>query len=86
VDALFRAYFEQGRDIGDPAVLEEIAARCEVAGWPGAADERRVAALEASMRGLGISAVPTFIFDRRLGVSGAHPPESLAAAMREALT
>jgi len=30
--------------------------------------------------------VPTFIFDRRLGVSGAHPPESLAAAMREALT
>jgi predicted DsbA family dithiol-disulfide isomerase len=86
VDALFRAYFEQARDIGDPAVLEEIAARCEVAGWPGAADERRVAALEASMRGLGISAVPTFIFDRRLGVSGAHPPESLAAAMREALT
>jgi len=26
------------------------------------------------MRGLGISAVPTFIFDRKLGVSGAHPP------------
>ena len=86
VDALFRAYFEQARDIGDPAVLEEIAARCEVSGWPGAADEKRVAALEASMRGLGISAVPTFIFERRLGVSGAHPPESLAAAMREALT
>jgi len=85
-DALFRAYFEQARDIGDPAVLAEIAARCEVSGWPGAADEKRVAALEASMRGLGISAVPTFIFERRLGVSGAHPPESLAAAMREALT
>jgi len=86
VDALFRAYFEQARDIGDPEVLAEIAARCEVAGWPGAADEKRVAALEASMRGLGISAVPTFIFDRRLGVSGAHPPDSLAAAIREALT
>ena len=86
VDALFRAYFEQARDIGDPAVLAEIAARCEVSGWPGAADEKRVVALEASMRGLGISAVPTFIFERRLGVSGAHPPESLAAAMREALT
>jgi predicted DsbA family dithiol-disulfide isomerase len=86
VDALFQAYFEHARDIGDPAVLEEIAARCEVAGWPRAADEKRVAALEASMRGLGIAAVPTFIFDRRLGVSGAHPPDSLAAAMREALT
>jgi predicted DsbA family dithiol-disulfide isomerase len=37
------------------------------------------------MRGLGISAVPTFIFERKLGVSGAHPAEALAAAMREAL-
>jgi predicted DsbA family dithiol-disulfide isomerase len=85
VDALFRAYFEEARDVGDDAVLAEVAARCGVAGWPGG-DEKRIAALEASMRGLGISAVPTFIFDRRLGVSGAHPPESLAAAMREALT
>jgi predicted DsbA family dithiol-disulfide isomerase len=86
VDALFAAYFEQARDVGDEAVLAEIAARCAVAGWPRAADEKRVSALEASMRGLGISAVPTFIFERRLGVSGAHPPDSLAAAMREALT
>lgn len=86
MDALFRAYFEEGRDIGEEAVLGEVASGCGVAGWPGAADEKRVAALEASMRGLGISAVPTFIFERRLGVSGAHPPESLAAAMREALT
>jgi predicted DsbA family dithiol-disulfide isomerase len=30
--------------------------------------------------------VPTFIFDRKLGVSGAHPPEALAQAMREALS
>jgi predicted DsbA family dithiol-disulfide isomerase len=86
VDALFRAYFEEARDIGADEVLAEIAARCAVAGWPGAADEKHVAALEASMRGLGISAVPTFIFERKLGVSGAHPPESLAAAMREAAT
>jgi predicted DsbA family dithiol-disulfide isomerase len=86
VDALFRAYFEEARDIGAGDVLAEIAARCAVAGWPGSADENRVAALEASMRGLGISAVPTFIFERKLGVSGAHPPESLVAAMREAVT
>ena len=39
--------------------------------------------MEAQAR-LGISAVPTFIFDRKVGVSGAQPPESLAAAMREA--
>ena len=42
-------------------------------------------AQEASMRGFGIQAVPTFIFDRKFGVSGAHPPEALASAIREAL-
>ena len=84
VDALFRAYFEEAQDIGDAAVLAEIARRCGVAKWPESADEKEVAALEEEMRGLGISAVPTFIFDRKAGVSGAHPPESLAAAMREA--
>jgi predicted DsbA family dithiol-disulfide isomerase len=84
VDALFRAYFEQAQDIGDAAVLAAIAQRCGVAQWPDAADEKTVAALEEEMRGLGISAVPTFIFDRKVGVSGAHPPEALAAAMREA--
>jgi predicted DsbA family dithiol-disulfide isomerase len=85
VDALFRAYFEEAKDIGDPAVLASIAAASGVAGWPQAADREEVAALEERMRGLGISAVPTFIFDRKLGISGAHPPEALAAAMREAL-
>jgi predicted DsbA family dithiol-disulfide isomerase len=84
VDALFRAYFEEAQDIGDPVVLAAIAQRCRVTNWPESADGKRVAALEEEMRGLGISAVPTFIFDRSHGVSGAQPPESLAAAMRKA--
>jgi len=84
VDALFRAYFEEARDIGDAEVLQEIAARCGVSGWSRSQDVTAVAALEQEMRGLGIQAVPTFILARKLGVSGAHPPEQLAAAMREA--
>jgi len=84
VDALFRAYFEEAKDIGDPAVLAEIAARCGVKGWP--EEARDVSAVEEEVRAMGISAVPTFIFERRAGVSGAHPPESLAAAMRAAAT
>jgi len=85
VDSLFKAYFEDAEDIGAAAVLERISVENQIQGWPQNADEKEVAALEASMRGFGISAVPTFIFDRKFGVSGAHPPESLAEAMREAL-
>ncbi len=84
VDALFRAYFEEARDIGDAAVLTGIASACGVDRWPEAADAARVAQNEDLVRGFGISGVPTFIFDRRSGVSGAYPPDQLAAAIREA--
>ena len=85
VERLFRAYFEEGRDIGDAGVLNSIALGSGVSGWPGQANAKGVAELEENMRSLGISAVPTFIFERKSGVSGAHPPEALAAAIREAL-
>ena len=82
VDALFRAYFEEARDIGDSAVLAEIATQCGVRGWPEKAPD--VSALEEEVRAMGITAVPTFIFDRRSGISGAYPAETLAGAIREA--
>lgn len=82
VDALFRAYFEEAKDIGDPKVLAGIAAQCGVQGWPEKA--RELSALEQEVRGLGISAVPTFIFERKSGVSGAYPAETLAQVIREA--
>ena len=85
VDALFRAYFEEVQDVGDPAVLAAIAERCGVRDWPQAADRHEVASLEENLRELGISAVPTFVLDRRTAVSGAHPPQALAAAIRQAL-
>ena len=84
VDALFRAYFEEARDIGDATVLASVAAQCGIADWPQAADAQRVAQLEERVRDLGISGVPTFIFDRRSGISGAYPPAELAAAIRAA--
>src|SRR5687768_14536092 len=84
VDALFRAHFEQGRNIGDAKVLAEIAAQCGVQDWPEKAHD--VSQLEEEVRDLGVSAVPTFIFERRHGVSGAYPPAQLAEALRQAAT
>ena len=85
VDALFRAYFEEAKNIGEDKVLADIAAANGVSGWPGQANATSVAEKEEGVRGLGISAVPTFILDRKLGVSGAHPPAALADAIRQAL-
>ena len=84
VDALFRAYFEEARDIGDAAVLKEIAGRAEVTGWPEAENNAQVEEKEERVRDLGISGVPTFIFNRESGLSGAYPPEQLAQAIKEA--
>jgi predicted DsbA family dithiol-disulfide isomerase len=84
VDALFRVYFEEAQDIGDEAVLKAIADGAGVTGWPGEKDRETVKEKEERVRDLGISGVPTFIFDRKSGLSGAYPPDLLAQAIREA--
>lgn len=90
VEALFRAYFVEARDTGDDAVLAGIADACGVpraeleARWADAPAAQRLAETEDWLRELGIGGVPTFIFDRKSGISGAHPPEALASAIREA--
>lgn len=38
---------------------------------------------ELAARDLRISAVPTFIVDRAVGTSGAHPPEALLELLRQ---
>jgi predicted DsbA family dithiol-disulfide isomerase len=85
VDALFRAYFEEASDIGDAAVLKGIAERLGVSGWPEEKNAEKVAENEDRVRELGISGVPTFIFNKASGLSGAYPPDLLAQAIREAI-
>ena len=82
-DAVYRAYFVEARNIGDPAVLVEIA---ESAGLPAEAardvvQERRfqgaVDADWAKSRDYGVTGVPTFVAGG-YGVVGAQPYEALA--------
>jgi predicted DsbA family dithiol-disulfide isomerase len=81
VDALFRAYFEDGRDIGDKATLADLAEeagfpRAEAAAWLAGDDAlAEVLAEDRSARRLGISGVPCFILDGGYAISGAQEPE-----------
>ena len=89
VDALFKAYFEQGADIGSHAVLTDLAgsAGLDVASFlqteEGAAD---VKAQEAVGRRLGIRAVPYFVFNKSDGISGAQPVDVFVGAIKNAHT
>lgn len=77
-EAILRAYFSEGLDIGDARVLMELV---EPLGF----EPARVARLleddalralveqqESEARRMQISGVPTFVFDRKLGFSGAQ--------------
>jgi predicted DsbA family dithiol-disulfide isomerase len=81
VEALFRAYFTTGRDIGDRAVLADIAAEAGLARDVVAtylasdADLAEVRAEDDFARQVGIHGVPCFIFERKYAISGAQPPD-----------
>lgn len=89
VSALFRAYWQEGRDIGDAAVLADIAGS---AGMDAAAVARLLAseadaddilARDIDARKKGVTAVPTFLIDRRYVVQGAQPPSMWQGVISE---
>jgi predicted DsbA family dithiol-disulfide isomerase len=88
-EALHRAHFTEGRDIGSPTVLTEVAAEQGL-------DPERVQRLLATTEGvaevrgqsaraadLGITSVPTFIFAGRYAVTGAQDAATLQAVLAE---
>lgn len=84
VEAVFRAYFEQGQDIGDISVLCAIAAAQGLSGVEAEdylSSEAGYTAVEsenARMHRLGVSGVPCYILDERYAVAGAQEPDMLA--------
>ena len=89
LDALYAAYFEFGRDVGDLDVLVDVAAaagldadetRTQLAGDAGTAEE--LADIEFA-RQVGISGLPFFIFHARLAFRGAQPPEGLFRGLQQ---
>jgi predicted DsbA family dithiol-disulfide isomerase len=90
VESLFKGYFLEGRDLTDRETLLELAERGGVARKDGAAclarDDMRseIEKQDHHARSLGVEGVPFFIFNQKLAVSGAQPPEILVRAMTQA--
>jgi predicted DsbA family dithiol-disulfide isomerase len=90
VERFFRGYFTEQRSLFDKASLETLAVDAGL----DAGEARRVLvgrdysdAVDADLReahALGVSGVPFFVFDRRLGLSGAQPIEVFVEALNQA--
>lgn len=87
--ALFTAYFTEGRNPGDRAVL---LAAAEQAGLDRAEAVRvldeglyaeEVRAAEALWQSRGIQSVPAIVVDQRYLISGGQPPEAFEQALRQ---
>lgn len=79
VDALFQAYFVEGRDIGDRDTLADIA---DAVGLDAAlvrrllasdSDLREIVDRDAAARAMGLTSVPSFIVAGQHAVPGAQP-------------
>lgn len=89
--ALLKAYFTEGRNVSDPAVLVEVAV---AAGLPEAetrdvlATDRYAAdvqAAEAEVHRQGIHAVPAIIVNQRHLIQGGQPVEAFEQLLRQVM-
>jgi predicted DsbA family dithiol-disulfide isomerase len=90
VESLFKAYFSEGRDVGDLEVLADLAAgagldRAGTLAFLSSGEGVEEVRKEESMAILkGISGVPTFILDGEELFSGARKPDVIAAHLTRA--
>lgn len=89
-DALFKAHFHDGRNVGDREVLADVAAElgldreATLARLATDEDLDQIQGEEAYIRQLGVQAVPTFIANGRTAVQGAQAVEALERWLRAA--
>ncbi|MGM1029459.1 MAG: DsbA family oxidoreductase [Actinomycetota bacterium] len=89
-EALLAGHFEQGIDIGDVEALVTLGTAVGLDAQEirdALADERYVPAVRADIeqaQQLGVNGVPFFVFDMRLGLSGAQPASTFTQALERA--
>jgi predicted DsbA family dithiol-disulfide isomerase len=91
IDAIFRAFFESGRDISDPLLLVQLAGEAGVeqsvreSFTAGSSGRDEVLAEERRLRGLGVDGVPNLLLNSRVLVPGAADVPTYIQALDQAL-
>lgn len=90
-DRLFRGFFEEGRDIGKQDVLADLAADVGM-GRDGVREQlsgdrfrASVRAMEARVKGAGLSGVPSIIVNQRVAIMGVQDAETIVSVIDQAL-
>jgi predicted DsbA family dithiol-disulfide isomerase len=89
-EVLFKAYFTEGKNFGDPEVLKELGAQIGLseadvtASLSNAHYADLVKRDVAEADSIGVTGVPFFVFDRKLAISGAQPTEAFLQTLRQA--
>ena len=89
-EALFRAYFVEGANLTDSAVLADYAMQAGLdrdamrAYLDSDIDADLIRSADQEARQVGVDGVPFFIINRTIGISGAQDPEVLLQAMEQA--
>lgn len=90
VDGLFEAYFVHGEDVGEEAVLLDIAVRAGLARDAARAvlvtadGDATIEVAEQQAHELGVSGVPSFVYNGHLLFSGAQSAETIALTLKRA--
>jgi len=91
VETLFRAYFVEGRNIGELQTLRDVAVSVGLDGDAAIAYIQNPTAIadhqaaEAQARAMGIQGVPLFVINGTQTVSGAQRPETFVGLIQQAL-
>lgn len=89
LEGLHRAYFNNGKNVANLETLADIAAASgmdrdtTLSRLQSDEGKAETAAAIAGGQRLGVTGVPFFVFDQRYALSGAQPPETILAAMRQ---
>ena len=90
-EGIFQRYFVEGANLADKQTLADIAQqagmdRDEAAAYLASdADRALIEEQDQRARAIGVEGVPFFIFNQRLALSGAQPPDVIVEAMEKAL-